>query len=85
MADIPATRYVKSDDVHVAYQVVGDGPLDLLWVPGFVSNMETGWHLRRLHLSFVGLARSAVLFCSTSVARECRIVARNFYTRTTHA
>jgi pimeloyl-ACP methyl ester carboxylesterase/class 3 adenylate cyclase len=43
MADIPAIRYVKSDDVHVAYQVIGDGPLDLLWVPGFVSNMEAGW------------------------------------------
>src|SRR5271169_803650 len=43
MADIPTTRYVKSDDVHVAYQVIGDGPLDLLWVPGFVSNMEAGW------------------------------------------
>ena len=30
MVDIPKTRYVKSDDVHVAYQVVGEGPLDLL-------------------------------------------------------
>jgi pimeloyl-ACP methyl ester carboxylesterase/class 3 adenylate cyclase len=43
MADSPATRYVKSDDVHVAYQVIGDGPIDLLWVPGFVSNMEAAW------------------------------------------
>jgi class 3 adenylate cyclase/pimeloyl-ACP methyl ester carboxylesterase len=43
MADIPTTRYVKSDDVHVAYQVNGDGPVDLLWVPGFVSHMEAGW------------------------------------------
>jgi class 3 adenylate cyclase/pimeloyl-ACP methyl ester carboxylesterase len=43
MADIPTTRYVKSDDVHVAYQVVGDGPVDVLWVPGFVSHMEAGW------------------------------------------
>src|SRR6202140_3016213 len=43
MATIPATRYVKSDDVHVAYQVIGEGPVDLLWVPGFVSHMEAGW------------------------------------------
>jgi class 3 adenylate cyclase len=43
MADSPRTRYVKSDDVHVAYQVIGDGPVDVLWVPGFVSNMEAGW------------------------------------------
>src|SRR3954451_305343 len=43
MADIPTIRYVKSDDVHVAYQVIGDGPVDVLWVRGFVSNMEAGW------------------------------------------
>jgi len=43
MADIPTTRYVKSDDVHVAYQVIGDGPVDVLWVPGFVSHMEAAW------------------------------------------
>ena len=29
MADIPTTRYVKSDDVHVAYQVIGEGPVDV--------------------------------------------------------
>jgi pimeloyl-ACP methyl ester carboxylesterase len=43
MADIPATHYVKSDDVHIAYQVIGDGPRDLLFVPGFVSNVEALW------------------------------------------
>ena len=43
MADIPVTHYVKSDDVHIAYQVIGDGPRDLLFVPGFVSNVEALW------------------------------------------
>lgn len=43
MADIPETRYVKSDDVHIAYQVMGEGPFDLLFVPGFVSNIEAIW------------------------------------------
>src|SRR2546423_5052096 len=43
MADIPATHYVKSDDVHIAYQVIGEGPRDLLFVPGFVSNVEAVW------------------------------------------
>jgi len=43
MATVPATRYVKSDDVHIAYQVIGDGPLDLLLVPGFVSHIEATW------------------------------------------
>src|ERR1700693_1914545 len=44
MAAIPATRYVKSDDVHVAYQALGEGPLDLLLVPGFVSHIEAACH-----------------------------------------
>jgi hypothetical protein len=39
----PTTHYVKSDDVHVAYQVFGEGSLDLLFVPGFVSNIEAIW------------------------------------------
>jgi pimeloyl-ACP methyl ester carboxylesterase len=38
-----ATRYTKSGDYNVAYQVVGDGALDLLWIPGFVSNIELAW------------------------------------------
>jgi len=41
----PATHYVKSDDVHIAYQVIGDGPLDLLFVPGFVSHVEASWQV----------------------------------------
>jgi pimeloyl-ACP methyl ester carboxylesterase len=43
MAETPLTRYVKSDDVHIAYQVFGEGPFDLLFVPGFVSNVEATW------------------------------------------
>src|SRR6516165_957591 len=41
MAEIPSTHYVKSDDVHIAYQVIGEGSFDLLFVPGFVSNVDT--------------------------------------------
>src|SRR5262249_33625004 len=43
MAEIPSTRYVKSDGVHIAYQIIGEGPFDLLFVPGFVSNIESMW------------------------------------------
>jgi pimeloyl-ACP methyl ester carboxylesterase/class 3 adenylate cyclase len=39
----PETRYAKSGDVHVAYQVVGDGPRDLVLVPGWVSHLEYEW------------------------------------------
>jgi pimeloyl-ACP methyl ester carboxylesterase len=37
------TRYAKSGDVHIAYQVTGQGPLDLVFVPGFVSHLEADW------------------------------------------
>jgi pimeloyl-ACP methyl ester carboxylesterase len=39
----PETRYAKSGDVHLAYQVVGGGPLDLVVVPGFISHVEGWW------------------------------------------
>jgi len=41
----PETRYAKSGDVRIAYQVVGGGPLDLVFVPGFVSNIELFWEI----------------------------------------
>jgi class 3 adenylate cyclase len=36
----PETRYAKSGDIHIAYQVSGDGPFDTVFVPGFVSHVE---------------------------------------------
>jgi len=43
MPAIPATSYVKSDDVHVDYQVFGEGWIDLLFIPGFVANIGAWW------------------------------------------
>jgi class 3 adenylate cyclase len=37
------THYAKSGDVHIAYQVTGSGPFDLVWVPGFVSHLDADW------------------------------------------
>ena len=39
----PETRYARSGDVHIAYQVVGDGPFDIVFVQGFISNLEVHW------------------------------------------
>src|SRR5260221_1007791 len=39
----PETRYAHSGDVNIAYQVVGEGPRDLVYVPGWVSNIELMW------------------------------------------
>jgi pimeloyl-ACP methyl ester carboxylesterase len=43
---IPETRYAKTDDgVHIAYEVTGAGPIDVVMVPGFVSHVELGWDM----------------------------------------
>jgi len=39
----PKTQYTRSGDLHIAYQVVGQGPLDLVYVPGWVSHVELAW------------------------------------------
>jgi pimeloyl-ACP methyl ester carboxylesterase len=39
----PETRYAKSGDVHIAYQVFGEGPLNLVFIPPFFSNVEVWW------------------------------------------
>jgi hypothetical protein len=39
----PQTHYAKSGEVNIAYQVVGHGPLDLVFVPGFVSHLDLQW------------------------------------------
>jgi pimeloyl-ACP methyl ester carboxylesterase len=54
----PETRYARSGDVSIAYQVAGDGPFDLVHVPPFVSHVELAWqvpamaHVRRRLASF---------------------------------
>ena len=48
MAVGPETRYALSGDVHIAYQVIGDGPFDLVYVPGYVTHMELQWRGSRL-------------------------------------
>ena len=40
---IPETKYAKSGDVNIAYQVLGSGSLDLIYVMGWVSNVEYFW------------------------------------------
>jgi pimeloyl-ACP methyl ester carboxylesterase len=37
------TRYAKSGGIHIAYQVVGEGPLDLVLIPGWVFHVELAW------------------------------------------
>jgi len=41
--DVPQTRYARSGDLNIAYQVFGRGSLDLVYVPGWVSHVEEAW------------------------------------------
>ena len=41
----PETRYARSSDLRIAYQVVGAGPVDVVFVPGFVSNIDLFWEM----------------------------------------
>src|SRR5688572_27562226 len=43
LPDIPETMYARSGDVNIAYQVIGDAPLDLVFVMGWVSHLEYFW------------------------------------------
>jgi pimeloyl-ACP methyl ester carboxylesterase len=52
----PQTKYAKSGDLNIAYQVIGDGPFDLVYVPGFVSNIELMWDEPRQARAFRDLA-----------------------------
>jgi hypothetical protein len=46
VTDVPDTRYAKTDDgVYIAYQVVGDGPLDLAFLSLGSSHVELAWEL----------------------------------------
>ena len=39
----PVARYAKSGDLHIAYAVEGDGPIDLVWIPPWISQVEYLW------------------------------------------
>lgn len=40
---VPTTKYAKSGEVNIAYQAFGDGAIDLVFVPGFISHIELAW------------------------------------------
>jgi class 3 adenylate cyclase len=39
----PETQYARSGEVHIAYQVVGEGELDLVWIPSLAHHVELSW------------------------------------------
>jgi len=41
--DLPETRYAHSGELNIAYQVLGEGPLDVVFVPGIISHLDLQW------------------------------------------
>ena len=46
--DLPTTQYAKNGDVHIAYQVLGQGPLDMVLIESWVHHVEAFWEIREL-------------------------------------
>lgn len=42
---IPETQFARSGEVNIAYQVFGEGPVDVVYMPGFISHVELSWGL----------------------------------------
>jgi class 3 adenylate cyclase len=57
MLAAPETRYARAGDVHIAYQVVGDGPVDVVYVPPQLQQLEHLWAEPRVAAFFERLAR----------------------------
>ena len=57
--EIPETRYATSGGVNIAYQVTGEGPFDLVFIPGYVTHLELHWKMP----SFAPALREFSSFC----------------------
>ena len=55
---LPDIRYARNGGVAIAYQVVGDGDVDLVYVPEWTSNLVYWWEYRRWRDFYLRLARS---------------------------
>lgn len=49
---LPVTKYARSGDVCIAYQVTGDGPVDVIWAPGTMSHLDMDWENPRRAMFF---------------------------------
>ena len=56
---MPETRYARSGDVSIAYQVLGEGPFDVVYAPGYVSHVELIWEAAGIAAFLRGVAEHA--------------------------
>ena len=57
--DRPDVQYAHNGDVAIAYQVFGEGPVNLVCVPGFISNLYWNWELPQFSRMLTGLGSFA--------------------------
>lgn len=74
--EMPDVHYAQSGDVSIAYQVIGEGPLDVVLVPDWVSNLVWGWQSARWRAFYERLASFSrlILFdkCGTGLSDRPR-------------
>lgn len=64
MIDRPETNFAWNGDIALAYQVIGDGPIDIIYLQGFCSNIDMNWespHLARFLKGLAGFGRLIVM------------------------
>jgi pimeloyl-ACP methyl ester carboxylesterase/DNA-binding CsgD family transcriptional regulator len=76
---LPETRYATNGDVRIAYQVIGHGPIDLVFVPGFISNLEVQWEYPGFShlLTRLGAFTRLIMFDKRGTGLSDRIDARH--------
>ena len=55
--EVPDIQYTRSGDVAIAYQVVGDGPVDVVWFRGMAGDLLSTWDQPLIVRHAIGLAR----------------------------
>jgi pimeloyl-ACP methyl ester carboxylesterase len=77
-----AVNYARSGEFHVAFQVVGNGPIDLVLVPGWISHLEVAWEQPRLARFFRRLAAFSrlILLDKRGTGMSDRVSPRNLPT-----
>jgi len=72
----PTTKYTKSGNINIAYQVFGSGPIDMVYIPGWVSNIDEMWACPELvyFLQQLGKIGRIILFDKRGTGLSDRIV-----------
>jgi class 3 adenylate cyclase len=73
---VPHTRYARSGDVHIAYQVLGEGPLDLVYISGLTQHVEIVWEVpaQAKFLSRLASLGRLILFDKRGTGMSDRVV-----------